>query len=177
LSILGKEEKPGNPIVLDQSAMIAVGIADIKIGKAPQVLRTTLGSCIAVCLYNSDAKVGGMLHFMMATPFRTDVSPETIKKGKYAQTGIPEILRQLRNHFKIEPTGFTAKLFGGANLLPTVKTEIGRENEEMARSILKTYGVRITGAKTGGPKGYRIDMDLSTGKVKCQVFGQETEEY
>ncbi len=45
---------------------IVVGMADLKIGKAPQIIVTTLGSCVGVCVFFEEARVGGLLHLMMA---------------------------------------------------------------------------------------------------------------
>jgi chemotaxis protein CheD len=160
----------GNPIIV-------VGIADIKVGKAPHNVRTTLGSCIALCLYNAQMQAGGMLHLMMAEPPAVELAKGEIqKKAKYARTGIPELLRQMRISFGLEPAQLTAKMFGGANLLPNVTRNIGQENEVAVREILRGYGIRITGYMTGGTKGYKVDFDLNTGKVRCQLFGEAAQE-
>jgi len=157
------------------SPTLIVGIADIKVGTAPQVIKTTLGSCVAVCLYNSDKKVGGMLHFMLARVLESETQLEVIKKAKYADTGIPELLRQLRVKYQLESGDFTARIFGGASLLPGVTKNIGKENDDAARAVLRQNGVRVTGAKIGGTKGYKIDFDLADGTIKVQLFGEAPE--
>jgi len=156
---------------------VAVGIADIKLGRSPQVIKTTLGSCVAVCLYNSKQRCGGMLHFMMAVPLPGDMMRENMRKAKYAQTGIPELLRQLKAAFGLSPEQFQAKFFGGANLLSSVSRNIGKINEEAVRAILREHGVKISASLTGGNKGYKIDMDMATGRVRCQIFGEEAREF
>src|SRR5690349_15585026 len=42
-----------------------VPIGDVFAGKRPTVVRTVLGSCIAVCLRDPWAHVGGMNHFLL----------------------------------------------------------------------------------------------------------------
>jgi chemotaxis protein CheD len=77
---------------------IVVGIADIKVGRAPSTLKTNLGSCIAVCLYDQHKKVGGMLHLMLASSNGITDKRE-LKKEKYADTGIAELLQQMKLSF------------------------------------------------------------------------------
>ena len=45
--------------------IIKVGMADLKIAKAPDILTTLgLGSCIGLTLYDPAAKIGGLVHYM-----------------------------------------------------------------------------------------------------------------
>lgn len=154
---------------------IIVGMADAKVGKAPSTIVTNLGSCIGVCLYSASHKVGGMLHLMLG--YAKNKGPEEIKLAKYADTGIPHLLHLLKKAYNIDPSDCVAKIFGGGNIIKSITNEIGAQNEQAVRKFLKEYGIRIIAAKTGGDKGYRISFDLSTGKVRCQIFGQSTEDF
>ena len=45
---------------------LIVGISDYKLAKDPQVLATyALGSCVGICLYDPEARVGGLSHIML----------------------------------------------------------------------------------------------------------------
>ena len=155
---------------------ILVGVGDIKIDKAPKTLSTFLGSCVAVCLYSPSRKVGGMVHFLL--PRAREIQEGKIpRKEKYADTGIPELLRRLKNVFNIEKDDFVAKIFGGANVLRMVNRRVGEENAAAARAILRELKIVVVGASTGGERGYKIDFDLTTGKVFCQIFNEEIKEY
>lgn len=157
--------------------VIAVGVADIKIGQDPSVLTTNLGSCIGVCLYNSDKKIGGMLHFMMARADAVAQKNPDFKKAKYGDSGILEMVHQLKRFHGVDVSSLKAKIFGGAKILQNVSLDIGHANELIAREILKELNIRIIGEKTRGQKGYRIAFDLATGKVKCRIFGEQEEEF
>lgn len=159
-----------------ESAELTVGIADIKIGKAPQTIKTNLGSCIAVCLYDAEKKIGGMLHLMLAHS-KCASEKTSLKKEKYADTGIAEMLSRLKKTYGLDANKFTAKIFGGAKVLKTVMHNIGEENAVAVREILKECGIKITASQVGGEKGYRVFFDLETGKVICQIFGEEVKEY
>ena len=156
--------------------IVPVGIADIQVSQSPAVLTTNLGSCIGVCLYSSQLKVGGMLHLMMA---HVDEARHNgpIKLAKFANTGIPELIKCVKTFAKSNHVRLEAKIFGGAKVLKNVTSEIGRDNEVATRELLKTFNIPIIAAKTGGEKGYRIKFFLETGKVECQIFGQPIEEF
>lgn len=152
-----------------------VGIGDAKVGESPSVIRTTLGSCIAVCLFDQQQRIGGMLHLMMASSeghMKRDFRP-----AKFADTGIPLLIDMLKKQYGVLPAQLKAKIFGGAKILRMVSQDIGKDNENAVRQILKTMGIAILASETGGEKGYQVDFDLSTGRVTCRVFGQQPSEF
>lgn len=52
--------------MLETKKTIKVGIADLKVAKAPNILRTAgLGSCVGVILYDVNKKIAGMAHIML----------------------------------------------------------------------------------------------------------------
>jgi len=157
------------------NTIIVVGIGDAKIGQSPFVIRTTLGSCIAVCFYDHQQKIGGMLHLMMANS--EGHTQRDFRPAKFANTGIPLLLEMLKKQYGLVPSQLKAKIFGGAKILRMVSQDIGKDNEEAVRQILKALGISILAFKTGGDKGYQVDFDLSTGRVVCRIFGQEPGEY
>jgi chemotaxis protein CheD len=155
--------------------IIGVGIAEIKVVQPPALLRTNLGSCIAVCLYDPSTATGGLLHFMMP---QAPQSSEVGKVAKYGDTGINELVEEVKRMAHVKTCGgFIAKIFGGARVLQNINSEIGSNNEEAARRILKELGIPITASQTGGDRGYKIEFDVGTGITRCQRFGEEAKEY
>jgi chemotaxis protein CheD len=155
---------------------ITVGMADLKTAKEGEVLSTVLGSCVGVCLYSPRHKAGGLLHLMMASAGAQALNP-ACKKAKYADTGVPELIRSLKVAYGINSTDLVAKMFGGAKVLQGVERNIGGENSAAVKTILQEYGIPVKALKLGGEKGYRIKFAMDTGKVACQVFGQSVEEF
>jgi chemotaxis protein CheD len=161
---------------MDQAREVAVGMADLKTGREGEVLSTVLGSCVGVCLYAPRQKIGGLLHLMMPASGVNGTAPDC-KKGKYADTGIPELVRAIKIAHGVPPSDLIAKIFGGAKVLQGVERNIGAENVVAVQAILKEYGLPIKAYKVGGEKGYRIKFAMDTGRVVCQVFGQSIEEF
>lgn len=150
-------------------ADIHVGIGDYKIANADNIIKTFLGSCIGICFYSSTKKIGAILHIML--PKAPD-NVETLKKAKYADTGIDIVLLDLKNKHSIDISDLRVSIFGGACVLDNVKQEIGLNNAKSVKAILKEKGLRISNEQTGGTKGYKIYLDVATGKMGCQVFGE-----
>jgi chemotaxis protein CheD len=156
--------------------VVSIGVGDLKVAKASVIFSTCLGSCVAVCLYSSTHKAGGMLHFMLpqSGPSKDGA---VIRKAKYADTGIPELLYKLKVTFNLEKEHFVAKLFGGANILTNFTHRIGSDNIKAAQDVIKELGIPLRNSRVGGERGYRVDFDLNTGKVFCRVFGEPVKEY
>lgn len=161
---------------MTDSNRLIVGIADIKTGVSPQVIYTSVGSCIAVCLYDEKRKAGGMLHLMLASSSKChDVGK--MKKAKYADTGITELVDQMKVKYGSLPGSLKAKVFGGAKSSNIITTDIGKENEVVVRQTLAAYRIPLAVVKTGGEKGYQISFNLENGKVQCQIVGCPVEEF
>lgn len=146
----------------------------MKIAQSPKVIKTSLGSCVGVVLYDSKQKVGGMLHLMLPNCNDRDGKP-----GKYADTGIPLLLDLLVNKAKSKKNALTAKIFGGAKMF-SVSSEvfdIGKANIEETEKILGQFGIKILSSRVGGTKGHQITLDTETGIVQSRIFGEQTKEY
>jgi chemotaxis protein CheD len=161
------------PLIINEN-IITVGVGDLKIAKSPKIIKTSLGSCIGVVLYDSRNKIGGLLHLML--PKRNNLNG---KLSKFADTGIPLLIDLMVNQANANKNMLTAKTFGGAKMF-NVNSElfdIGRSNAAETKRILEMMNIRIVATKTGGTKGYQISLDTNTGIVRCQLFGEPVKEY
>jgi chemotaxis protein CheD len=64
--------------------LINVGVAQVKSAENPTVLRTILGSCIGICIYDRMKKVGGLAHILL--PKDTTRGASTGKIRRYGHT-------------------------------------------------------------------------------------------
>ena len=72
---------------------IKVGMADYKVGKAPDKLITLgLGSCIGITIYIRKMKIGAMAHIML--PKNNDAEKRSLK---FADVAIEEMIKELLN--------------------------------------------------------------------------------
>jgi chemotaxis protein CheD len=135
-------------------------------GEGHVVMTTILGSCIACCLFDVRAKIGGMNHFVLSLP--PDSSPsdygEAQRYGLYAmEVLVNEMLKAgaMRTYMR-------ARLYGGANLHSGMRS-IGTDNATFARNFLAADGIALTFADTGGTFARRLDFQPSTGRIRCKL--------
>ncbi len=158
----------------DNGNIITVGVGDLKIGRSPKVIRTSLGSCVGVVMYDSIQKIGGMLHLMLPNCNEREGKP-----SKYADTGIPLLLDLMLNQAKSKKNVLTARIFGGAKMF-NVSSElfdIGKSNIAETQKLLAHFSIRITASRVGGTKGHQITLDTETGIVQSRIFGEPVKEY
>ncbi len=153
---------------------VTVGVGDLKIARSPKVIKTSLGSCVGVVLYDSEQKIGGMLHLMLP-----NCKDRNGKLSKYADTGIPLLLNLMINEAKANKNMLKARIFGGAKMF-TVNSDlfdIGKSNIIETKNILERIGVRLVASRLGGTKGHQISLDTESGIVQSKIFGEKIEEY
>lgn len=99
------------------------------------LIMTTLGSCIAACIYDRNAKVGGMNHFMLP-----DGAGDSGRYGSYAmELLINEMMKRGANRMTME-----AKVFGGGQVVSGMTTmNVGERNTNFVMDYLKTERIPI----------------------------------
>ncbi len=133
----------------DQPAMI--GIGEYRVGSFPMA-SIGLGSCIGLTLYNPEQKSGAMVHIMLPeSQGRTD------RPGKYADTAIPLLLKELETS-GIRKNHLIAKIAGGATMFEafSASMNIGQRNIDKVKSILSDQNIRLVAEDVGGKMGRSV---------------------
>lgn len=148
---------------------IKVGIADLKVSKAPhKIITNALGSCVSIILYDALHKIGGMAHIMLPNITFSKIQSNP---AKFADTAVPELLR-LMIHLGAEKGQINAKLVGGAQMFANVISEplgnIGHRNVQAAKEALAKENLSIIGEDTGGDCGKTVEIDLENGEVSVR---------
>lgn len=153
-----------------------MGMADCRIGDAPgQVLATyALGSCIGLAVHDSQAGVGGLLHFMLPD---SGIDRERGRENPwmFADTGIPMLLDRLcaRGASKRR---LTVRAAGGASMMDQENVfDIGRRNYLAMRKILWKAGVMVHGEAVGGIRSRTVRLEIGSGKFLIQEGGEVRE--
>ena len=83
------------------SEMIKVGMADLKLCKAPDAITTLgLGSCVGIAIRDPITKIGGLAHIML--PDSTQFANNTnIPKYYHQNQPMRQILGHLQNHLEV----------------------------------------------------------------------------
>lgn len=149
----------------------AVDIAMMKVARAPEQLYSLgLGSCVGVAIYDSAAKVGGLIHILLPTcqGFENGNHART----KFADSGIAELVEALIRA-GASRVRMKAKMAGGASMFVTSGTssvhEVGKRNIQSSRDTLKSLGIELVAHDTGGNKGRTIYFDIETGQLTIKT--------
>lgn len=153
--------------------IIKVGMADMKVAKAPDTLTTLgLGSCIGLTFYDPVAQVGGMVHYML--PDSTKLKNNT-NIAKFGDTGIRELYRQMLAN-GASPRRMVAKIAGGARMFEVSGLSnignVGARNTEAAKIILKELNIRLIAEDTGLNYGRTVELDCNNGDYIIKAVGK-----
>jgi chemotaxis protein CheD len=152
---------------------VRVDMADMKAESKPVELVTSVGSCVAICLYDPKHKCGGLAHIMLPN---AAIAPHELLPSKYANTAVPALAKLIqKTSGRTSP--LCAKIAGGANMFPNLKNNalnIGAKNIDAVKEALNQHGIKLLAEDVGGQNGRRITFNLVTGVATVRRFNGET---
>lgn len=132
----------------------------------PCSVRTILGSCVAVCVWNSTLGIGGMSHFVL--PFQA-AAPQLRPSPRFGNVAIPMLIERLVE-LGSKRRDLSAKLFGGASVLSDAAAaaqrpwrSVGLRNIEIAHKLLFQARIQILAKDLGGSKGRKVIFQVHNG--------------
>ncbi|MGB5987406.1 MAG: chemotaxis protein CheD [Desulfobacterales bacterium] len=131
----------------------------IYVPPTPTTISGVLGSAVSVCLFDRKRKTGGMNLFQL--PFTQDRQRAT---ACYGNVAVLTLLRMLRGHGSRDKH-LEAQIVGGAQAPHTGKSDVGRENCRVARTLLVKAGIPIISEDTGGRRGRKVVFRTDTGEL------------
>lgn len=155
--------------------VITVGISDMKVAKAPDVLVTyALGSCVGICLYDPILKMAGLAHIMLPCDNNKNAADN---KYKYADSCIPMMLNEMIKR-GCNKNRLVAKIMGGASMFQvsgdTEIGNIGNRNVVSTKNVLKSMRIPIVAEDTGSNYGRTVWFYSSTGAVEVKSYAYQT---
>jgi chemotaxis protein CheD len=125
------------------------------------MVTTILGSCVAACIRDPLAGVGGINHFLLPGNSSRAKSDEAERMGVHLmELLVNGLLKSGARRERLE-----AKLFGGAQTV-RAHTDIGKHNVEFAERFLRDEGIAHIGGSTGGLQGRRIQYWPVSGRAR-----------
>lgn len=155
------------------SNIIRVGMADLNIGKAPDILLTVgLGSCIGLTLYDPVTKIGGMVHYMLPD---STIIMNNVNIAKFADTGIQELLKQV-TRAGANRNMLVAKIAGGARMFEVSQMSsmgsVGDRNTLAAKEMLRKLNIKLVAEDTGLNFGRTVELHTDTGDFHIKAVKQ-----
>jgi len=142
---------------------VNIHIGEYYSSKTPVVITTILGPCAAVCLFDTENKIGGMNHILLPGD-----TPKGVNSGdsRYGINAMELLINQMMklgaNRYKL-----AAKVFGGASILSTISSEfcMGMRNIEFVVDFLLVEKIPILNYNFGGVDSRRIYYHTDTNDV------------
>ena len=154
-------------------ATLTVGISDLKVALPPDTLITyALGSCVGICLIDPVTHVGGLSHIMLP---ESSISPSDPNAMKFADTAIPELVRQMERHGAARAR-IKAKIAGGAQMFEFTGTtnnpswQIGQRNVNAVVQVLRTMGIPLTAQDVLENYGRTVSFDPASGIMQVRAL-------
>jgi len=143
-----------------------IRIGEIGFGIDPDCLRTFVGSCVAIVLHDPVNRAAALAHVQL--PTSTD--QPTLELGRYADTAVPELVRQLRQRSRLE-ISLVAHMVGGADMFPVTQARsVGRLNTAAVKALLLSQRIPILTEDCGGNLARRLVFDVRTGKLQIEMI-------
>jgi len=120
------------------------------------LVSTVLGSCVAVCLWDPVARVGGMNHFLL---------PSGRNDPRYGNAAMQQLVDEMTGRGALVAR-MVAKVFGGACVIPGFadpRQAIGARNADVARQSLAASFIPIRAEQTGGRRGRKLLFHTGSG--------------
>lgn len=146
----------------------SLGIGQIGVARDSGVLRTFVGSCVGLAVFDRRRRIAALAHIMLPDSGLAGTPP-----GKYADTAIPEMLRLLDGLAAGGPLRLAAKLVGGAKMFAfQTGLTVGEQNVAAVERILAGLGIPVLGRDCGGDRGRRLTLDVATAELRVDSLGQ-----
>ncbi|NMP31379.1 chemoreceptor glutamine deamidase CheD [Thalassotalea sp. M1531] len=135
----------------------------------PVAISTTLGSCIAACIWDDRSGIGGMNHFMLP---ETDKNAHEVNWGsrglasdatRYGNFAMEHLINMVLKNGGYK-NSLKAKVFGGGKVLKKM-SDVGERNIDFVFDYLETEQIEIVKHDVGSIFPRKVLFEPTTGKA------------
>ena len=151
-----------------EETVIQLAAGDLYIGSYGDRVDTTLGSCIAACVYDDVAGLGGMNHFLL--PSTSDDQPSIVSDtSRFGNQAMELLINALLKRGAIRRR-LKVKFFGGADMLGH-ENAIGHQNIEFVRAFAAEENFGIESEDLGGDRARMVRFWPHSGRALVRCVG------
>ena len=146
-----------------------IGIGEFGIIDQPgdRLITHALASCVAVTFFSEVPKVAAMIH--IALPEHPEDLVALPKPGYYATTGLPMLIKILRQRYGCRPETMNIHMIGGAlSIHGRDAFKIGERNIDKVQEILRAQGLSFNCDEIRGTVSRTVIMDLAADSMTIQ---------
>ena len=148
----------------DGKLEFTINVGGVYATHEPAIIRTLLGSCIAVCLFDPITRAGGMNHFMLPAP--VPGRPEPLDEARFGVHAMDCLIGALQKAGG-DRRRLTAKVFGGAHVLESAGGGggVAQRNIRFIDEFMRCENIPVAGRDLGGKLARQVYFHTDTGKV------------
>jgi chemotaxis protein CheD len=154
----------------ERQKIVTITQGEFAVSEDPTVvISTLLGSCVAICLHDPVAKVGGANHILL--PGESSANPQSLAEGSYSmEVLINALLKKgaLKNRL-------IAKVLGGGQMVAGL-SDVGNRNGEFALQFLADERIEVLSTSLGGTAARRIQFWPYTGRLRQKLTSRPVQE-
>jgi chemotaxis receptor (MCP) glutamine deamidase CheD len=146
---------------------MTIHIGGVHASAEPVIIRTLLGSCIAVCLWDRGRGIGGMNHFLL--PSGDSLAGDPGRFGVHAMDRLIGAMMKLG----ADRRQLVAKVFGGAHVLDIAESDTGvpQRNIAFIRDFLEHDRIPIAAEDVGGHQPRDVRFYTASNRVRVRRVG------
>src|SRR5579863_290425 len=128
----------------------------------PFAISTIVGSGVALCLWDSEHRIGGANHFILP-----EGPEDATNASRYANVANPALLQRMLD-LGAQRISLEARIFGGS--LPGVTFSssgdcLGERNVQAVTHFLKMNSIRLIQSEVGGTQGRKLVFQTDDGRA------------
>jgi len=138
---------------------------------SPASISTILGSCVAVCVWDEEAGIGGMNHFLL--PHFS--GGRAASSARFGNVATEQLLLKLADA-GARRSRMRAKIFGGASVLEALRGvggSLGRSNVDVARQLLREAEIPLVAEDVLGDRGRKLIFRTDDGSARVRLLSGE----
>jgi chemotaxis receptor (MCP) glutamine deamidase CheD len=161
--------RPAAPPTPEIAADVTIYIGGVHASAEPALIRTLLGSCVAVALFDPAMRVGGMNHFMLPRGAAAADEADRTRFGVHAMDCLIGAIMKLGGQRR----RLVAKVFGGAHVLDVEVSAAGvpQQNIAFIREFLDAEGFPVMAEDLGGYQPRHVRFYTATGRAQVKRMG------
>jgi chemotaxis protein CheD len=138
---------------------------ELLVATEPTAVVTILGSCVSVCLWDPESRIGGMNHYLL--PFHV----EREQSARFGSVAIPRLVEKVMAA-GADPRRLHAKVFGGASVIGAFShgRRLGDDNARLALESLQALGIPVIEQDVGGLKGRKLVFHSDDGSAWIRLL-------
>lgn len=156
---------------VDNLPVFDIGIGELHVTGKPMVLKTVLGSCVAITMFDKQSGVAGMNHIVLPGEYVDHLGQMVIFEGddtRYGNISLKLMLDRMKR-LGASSERIIANMVGGSYMWPcSERVDIPKMNVVYARKFLAEQKIRLAREVVFKKNALRVFLNTISGEVTVE---------